>query len=785
MNIENKTYKVALVNKFFFQKGGAETVLFQEKALLQEEGFEVIEFSMQHEKNFSSDYADYFVSNTDYHKQQSLLSKIKISVDFIHNQEACKKFTLFLKKERPDIVHFHNIYHQLTPSIIKIAKKFGCKTILTAHDYKIACPSYSMQVNQENIALDSLSGNVINLFKHQWQEGSWSKSILLSVEALFHDLKGSYAALDLIIAPSEFMKKAIQSRYPEFNVEVIGNGIDADKTDTLTSNSGYFLYVGRLIEDKGIETLAQAHQLMKNDCALKVAGVGPMMDYLQKSYPNAEFLGFQSGDALIDLIANCTAVIVPSQCYENCSMSLLEAMAYKKAVIGADIGGIPEQIVDSKTGFLFESGNVQALADKMDLLAKDPVLASKFGEAGRERLVDIYSLQAHKKKLLTCFDSLLENKESVVHMPSITVIGTRGIPNVLGGVETHCEHLYTTMKAQQNCDICVIARSPYVEYKKGKHKKVSVKSIWAPKKKSFEAIIHSTLAAFSTLFDKSNIVHVHAIGPGLVVPLLRVLGKKVVFTHHGPDYDRQKWGKVAKGILLLGEYLAVKYSNEVIVISEVINNIIKEKYNRQDAHLIYNGVEKAVLLNESEAALMLAEYGLEKHNYLVTVGRFVEEKGFHDLIDAYRESGIDLPLVIIGDSDHPSPYSEQLKRQAASTKGVVLTGFLKGDKLKGIFSQAKTFIIPSYHEGLPIALLEALSYSLPVIASDIPANKEVGLPADNYFTVGDTAQLAKFLVKQTQQVYKVQNYQTYLALYDWNLISVQVFEIYKKILNKH
>ncbi len=123
------------------------------------------------------------------------------------------------------------------------------------------------------------------------------------------------------------------------------------------------------------------------------------------------------------------------------------------------------------------------------------------------------------------------------------------------------------------------------------------------RKKSLEAIIHSTLASLTTLFDGSKVVHVHAIGPGLVVPLLRLLGKKVVFTHHGPDYDRQKWGGFAKRILQLGEKLAATYANEVIVISEVINNIIKEKYNRYDAHLIYNGVKLPTQLPQEKNRL--------------------------------------------------------------------------------------------------------------------------------------------------------------------------------------
>ena len=282
---------------------------------------------------------------------------------------------------------------------------------------------------------------------------------------------------------------------------------------------------------------------------------------------------------------------------------------------------------------------------------------------------------------------------------NITVIGTRGIPNVLGGVETHCQHLYPEIHKQFHTDICVIARSPYVDYKTSSYQGVKTKAIWAPKKKSLEAIVHSTLASFSTLFDKSKIVHVHAIGPGLVVPLLRALGKKVIFTHHGPDYDRQKWGGFAKRILQLGEKLAVTYASEVIVISEVINDIIKDKYNRHNAHLIYNGVKLPKPLTQEKIDHALSEFSLVANNYVVAVGRLVEEKGFHDLISAYEKASLDIPLVIMGDTDHPTPYSDKLKEQASKVDGVIMTGFLKGEQLQAIFSQAKTFVMPSYHEG--------------------------------------------------------------------------------------
>ncbi|EKO3373772.1 glycosyltransferase family 4 protein [Vibrio fluvialis] len=364
----------------------------------------------------------------------------------------------------------------------------------------------------------------------------------------------------------------------------------------------------------------------------------------------------------------------------------------------------------------------------------------------------------------------------------ITVLGTRGIPDVLGGVETHCQHLYPQLVKQFGAEVCVIARSPYVPYQRSSYEGVQTKAIWAPKKKSLEAIVHSTLAAFSTLFDGSDVVHVHAIGPGLVVPLLRLLGKKVVFTHHGPDYDRQKWGGFAKKVLMLGEKFAAKWANEVIVISEVINRILQQKYQRFDANLIYNGVLAPVPLSADIISTTLSQYQLTPQNYMVAVGRFVEEKGFHDLIDAYRDSGLSMPLVLVGDTDHEMPYSAALKEKARTTPGVILTGFLKGDALKAVFSQARLFVMPSYHEGLPIALLEAMSFSLPAIVSDIPANSEVALDANCYFPVGDVSALSHKLAALPEDTHV--DYSEYLAKYDWQKIAQQTMQVYQKVVGR-
>ncbi len=402
--------KVLLVNKFFFIKGGAETVYFQERDRLKSAGVEVVDFSMQHENNFPSDYADYFVSNVDYHQGSSLMGEVQTAINFIHNSEACKKLLILLRKENPDIVHFHNIYHQLTPALIKVARDFGCKTVLTAHDYKMLCPAYSM-LRDGKVCDLCVTGSVFNAFKYRCQEGSASKSLLLSLEATWQSIAKNYQALDVIISPSEFLRGLILRKYPDARIDVIVNGIDDSKPVEDAEDHGYILFVGRLSKEKGIATLAKAHQQMRCKVPLKIVGNGPLYDNLVAQFPDVEFLGYvQQGEALNHLIRHARVVVVPSEGYENCSMSVLEAKSFAKPVIGSRIGGIPEQIRDNVDGRLFEPGNIEALSQILDELAGDPEKAQQMGLNARTYLCEKYSLNKHIESLLALYQTLLGNK---------------------------------------------------------------------------------------------------------------------------------------------------------------------------------------------------------------------------------------------------------------------------------------------------------------------------------------------------------------------------------------
>lgn len=359
----------------------------------------------------------------------------------------------------------------------------------------------------------------------------------------------------------------------------------------------------------------------------------------------------------------------------------------------------------------------------------------------------------------------------------LVVTGTRGIPNIIGGVETHCEELFPRIAAK-GVDTTVVRRLNYVHDSLSKWKDVKLVDIDTPKKKSFEAIIHTFRAINRAKQLKADILHIHAIGPALLIPYAKILGMKVVFTHHGPDYDRDKWGVIAKNILKLGERMGCMFADDIIVISNVIKNLIAQKYNRTNqVHLIYNGVPQPKICEYPE---YFKELGIEKGKYILGMCRFVPEKNLHHLVEAFSKINTkDFKLVLAGDADFEDDYSRSLK-QIAKEKGVILTGFVKGKKLHSLLSNARVFVLPSSHEGLPIALLEAMSYHLPVIVSDIPANKEVGLPSDAYFPTGDINSLQSKLQKILSIPYSTVQYN--MEKYNWDKIAEEVIKVYQGML---
>jgi glycosyltransferase involved in cell wall biosynthesis len=396
--------KVLMANKFFFRKGGAEVVMFQERNFLLRSGEEVIEFSMQEERNCESAHESHFVSHKHY-GEGSKRSKLGLALSLIHSREAVSKIASLIDKTRPDLMHCHNIYHQITPSIVRVAKSRGIPVVLTLHDFKPMCPVYVRLQAGRPCSL-CLDGDFHQVLKNRCADGSIGASALLYAEAVIQRWLGNYERVDRFLAPSRFMRDAALHRFRSEQVALLYNGVDTAEIEVSTRDEGYVLYLGRLSKEKGVETLLKAHEAA-GTWDLLVAGTGPLACGLQTRYRNARFVGQLSGQALKATIGGASAIVVPSEWYENCPMSVLEAMAYGKPVVASRIGGIPELVVDGETGVLFEPGDAGDLQRHVSRLMGDASLRARMGAAGRIRAERQFSIEKHNATLIETYRSLV------------------------------------------------------------------------------------------------------------------------------------------------------------------------------------------------------------------------------------------------------------------------------------------------------------------------------------------------------------------------------------------
>ena len=369
----------------------------------------------------------------------------------------------------------------------------------------------------------------------------------------------------------------------------------------------------------------------------------------------------------------------------------------------------------------------------------------------------------------------------------IAVLGLRGFPDVQGGVEKHCQELYPRL-TEYNCDITVFARKGYVNDQPYTYNGVKIIPLWAPKQKSLETMCHTALGILwlSRHRKDYDILHIHAIGPSLFSYAARRLGFRTIITNHGPEYERQKWGAIAKFVLRLSERVGARYAHVVIAVSNHIKNMLFEKYASVAAY-IPNGVNIPDL---EPAGDTLSGFNLEPKRYFLSVGRLVPEKGFHDLMEAFVKLDTDWKLIIVGDADHEDRYSINLKKRADQIDGVIMTGFQKGRALQELYSNAGLFVLPSYHEGLPIVALEAMSYNLPMLLSDIPANKEVALK-EELFTVGDVEELSKRLsmfienpsTLNSPEILKEKK-QRIETEFNWDVIARKTADVYQDVIRQ-
>lgn len=370
----------------------------------------------------------------------------------------------------------------------------------------------------------------------------------------------------------------------------------------------------------------------------------------------------------------------------------------------------------------------------------------------------------------------------------VAMIGLRGIPAKSGGVENVVEHL-APLLVELGADVTVYCRNPYCKERPKSFKCVKLRYLPSINIKIGESISHSSFSTADVIFRNYDIIHYHAMANGLFSFIPRIIGKKSVVTLHGLDYEREKWGWAAKSWLRMCEWCASKFPDKVISVSEKIKHHFKSVFNK-DIVFIPNGVD----IVKPRPINNLKRFNLKKDNYILFLSRIVPEKEVHTLIEAFKRINTNLKLVIAGDATHTEAYLERVKGLAKGDKRIIFTGPLyddekskKYDKTEA-FSNALFFVLPSTIEGMPIVLLEAMSFSLCPLVSNIKENLDVIKNASFSFKVrniNDLKSKMEFMINNKDKVKKQGKLCKNMVVkdYQWKNIAKKTLEVYKEVLH--
>lgn len=368
---------------------------------------------------------------------------------------------------------------------------------------------------------------------------------------------------------------------------------------------------------------------------------------------------------------------------------------------------------------------------------------------------------------------------------NIAMLGHKRIPSREGGVEIVVSELATRMVQQGHAVTCYNRKGHHVggtsfdQKALKEYQGVRLKQVFTLDKRGLAAMTASFFAAVRAAFGKYDVVHFHAEGPCAMLWLPKLFGKKCIATIHGLDHQRAKWGKFASWYIHTGEKCAVKYADEIIVLSENVKNYFKETYGRKTV-FVPNGVNRPQVYDANE---ITQSFGLKKDQYILFLGRLVPEKGVHYLVEAYGTLDTDKKLVIAGGSSDTGEYEKQLKELAGENPNVVFTGFIQGRILEELYSNAYLYVLPSDLEGMPLSLLEAMSYGNCCVTSDIPECANVMLQHGVTFEKGNVEALAKTLQNLCDNTWQVANYKKMAADYiceafNWDDVTAKTLALY-------
>ena len=378
--------------------------------LFENMGWTVVPFAMRHPRNLETPWSEYFVDEIEFGENYSTLQKLRRVPRVVYSMQARSNLRRLLDRVNVDVCHAHNIYHHISPSILGLLRQRGIPTVLTLHDLKIACPAYTM-LTHDGICERCRDGRLHNVVLHRCIKNSAALSVLAMVEAMLHGLIGSYRhCVSRFVVPSRFyVRKFVEWGMPEDMFRHVPNFVDVRQYEPRYKPGNRVLYFGRLGREKGLRTLLHAAAASKS--RLVLVGQGSELSSLNRLARqlgvDVEFLGYLSGGALHEAVRSARAVVLPSEWYENAPMSILEAYALGKPVIGATVGGIPELIRDNETGFQFASGNAESLAHMLRIVNTAPDSALEdMGRCGRKWVEQEFTADVYRSRILDVYRDL-------------------------------------------------------------------------------------------------------------------------------------------------------------------------------------------------------------------------------------------------------------------------------------------------------------------------------------------------------------------------------------------
>jgi glycosyltransferase involved in cell wall biosynthesis len=627
------------------------------------------------------------------------------------------------------------------------------------NDFKLICPNYNLISSSGDACERCKGGKFWNVVSAGCYRGGFAASTILAAEAYLHSWISTYQkCVDLILAPSHFAKQKLIENgngWADRQIEVLPHFQNCPaQVVPHPGPDAPILYFGRLSAEKGVDDLVQAMQRLPN-IELTIAGDGPQRPLLEAivrslRLSNVRFVGHLSGAALDSAIAGSQFTVFPSRAYETMGKSILESYAQARAVVASDLGSRRELVHESRTGLLYKVKDIGQLSSAIAFLKENRDLAKKMGEAGHELVQRKHSQQQHLKELERIYETLVRRQSAPAakspprveggpgesQQLRIAFIGGRGVIGKYSGIETCYEETGARL-AEMGHEVTAYCRN-YFTPKASQYRGMRIVRLPTIRTKHLETLVHTFLSTIHACVSDCDIVHYYTLGPSLFCFLPRMFGKKTIVSVQGLDWQRKKWGNIARRALKFCEWTSARLPNITVVVSRTLQEYYRSQYAKDCAY-VPNGTR----IRERQTGDYLRKNGLEPDRYALFLGRFSPEKNCDLLIEAFEKLDTPIKLVLAGGSSHTDGYVARLQQRQSDR--IKILSWISGDELEEVLTNAAVFVLPSDLEGLSLALLDAMGAGICVLASNTPENVEAIGDAGFTFRRGDVNDLRRML----------------------------------------